>query len=98
MLIDNRKENPNLNKAFIYTKVCKLCGGAKEYASIIKEFQDNGYTVEVKQTPLWQGWQKEASKIGEQLGLELPFVWFFNTRKGKSIEDAKKNGISDLLK
>lgn len=98
MLLDDRKENPNRNKAFIYTKACKLCGGTREYSSVIQEFQNKGYTVEVKQTSLWQGWQREASKISEQLGIEMPFVWFFNTRKGKTIDDAKENGIDDLLK
>ena len=98
MIINESQSNPNLNKAFIYTKVCKLCGKTKEYQPIIDEFRKNGYDVVVKQTPLFEGWKKEASKISEKLGLELPFVWFFNTRKGKTIEDAKENGIDDLLK
>lgn len=98
MLVDERQDNPNRNKAFIYTKACKLCGKTKEYQSIIDEFRKNGYDVVVKQTPLFEGWRREASKLSEKLGLELPFVWFFNTQKGKSIDDAKENGIDDLLK
>lgn len=98
MLIDRRPENPNRNKAFIYTTACKLCGKTREYDSIIQEFKNAGYDVVVKQTPLFDGWKKEASKISEKLGIEMPFVWFFNTQKGKTIADAKQYGIDDLLK
>ena len=98
MLIDNRKENPNRNKAFIYTNKCKLCGSTREYEPIIQEFRKNGFDVQVKQISLWDGWKKEAYTLSEKLNLELPFVWFFNTKKGKSTDDALKNGIDDLLK
>ena len=47
---------------------------------------------------MFDGWKKEASKISEKLGIEMPFVWFFNTQKGKTIDDAKQYGIDDLLK
>lgn len=98
MIIDNRKNNPNRNKAFIYTKECKLCGSTREYDSIIQAFQNKGFSVVVKQISLFDGWKTEASKLSSKLGLELPFVWFFNTQKGKTIEDAKEFGIDDLLK
>lgn len=98
MIIDDRQENPNRNKAFIYTKACRLCGKTKEYEDIIEQFRNNGYDVQVKQISLYDGWKIEANKLSEKLGLEMPFVWFFNTRKGKTIADAKENGIEDLLK
>lgn len=97
MIIDNRKENPNRDKAFIYTEECRLCGKTKKYDFLIKQFQEKGYKTIVKQIPLFDGWRKEANMISESLDLKIPFVWFFNTRKGKTIEDARKTGIDDLL-
>ena len=72
--------------------------GDKATVVSVKGDRRNGYDVVVKQTPLFDGWKKEASKISEKLGIEMPFVWFFNTQKGKTIADAKQYGIDDLLK
>jgi hypothetical protein len=98
MLIDDRENNPNRNKAFIYTEECKLCGKAKKYSDIIQQFSNNNIECHVRQISLYDGWKREAQMLSEKLDLKMPFVWFFNTRKGKTISEAKENGIDDLLK
>lgn len=93
MLINDNLKNPNRNKAFIYTTECTLCGHAKVYSPIINKLKEKGIESQVKQVGLWRGWAEEAAKIG----IEMPFVWFFNTQKGKTIDDALENGIDDIL-
>lgn len=85
-------ENPNKGKAFIYTEECKLCGGSKKHSPVIPMLRKYNLEVVVKQVGLWRGWRDEARKIG----LELPFVWVFDTKKGKTIDEAIENGVDDI--
>lgn len=97
MQSQNQKQLPqrkqqNENRAFIYTNECTMCGGSKPHNKIVFDLQEKGFKVRVKQVKLWRGWAEEAEKIG----IELPFVWIYDTQKGKTIEDALKNGIDDI--
>ena len=83
----------NGNKTYIYTTECKLCGHTDAFAEVATKLQALGKSVEVRQTTLWAGWAEEA----EEIGLELPFIYDYDTKQSLTIEEAGETDLKEWL-
>lgn len=83
----------NGNRTYIYTTECKLCGHTSDFAEVATKLQALGKNVEVRQTTLWAGWAEEA----EEIGLELPFIYDYDTKQSLTIEEANDTDLEKWL-
>ena len=89
--------DPNSGKTFIYTESCRMCGTDERIDPVVKMIKEGNQKPVVKQLSLWVGWRREAGAISEKTGVDLPFVFCYDTQKAISLDEAHKNGIDSIL-
>lgn len=82
----------NANRTYIYTDQCVTCGKTDAYKDIANRLKLKNKDVFVKQTPLFIGWQNEAT----ELGLELPSVYDCDTGHKATVEELDGKSEEEL--
>lgn len=90
------KQNQKLseNRTYIYTDQCVTCGKTEAYKDIVNRLKLKNKDVFVKQTPLFVGWQNEAT----ELGLELPSVYDCDTGNKATVKELDAKSEEELDK
>lgn len=74
------KGKPYVNKVFLYTDECAICGSAfpSDEALLRGSIEKAGKELIVKQISLYHGWREEANSLKRRFEIDVPFYFDYD--------------------